>query len=263
MALEEVESEVISRRRLYEDVRDRLESDICSGRYAEGSFLPSERELMKRFGVGRPSIRDALQALQKMGLLRVGSGERARVARPTPSVLVHELRGAARVLLAEPEGLAQFLAARQLFEAALARRAAEVADAADIEALSRALETHRKALGDPQAATKADIAFHATIVGIVRNPIFKALHIAVSEWLEDLFARSNRASEASQALGYKAHTAIYEAIAAHDRDRAEREMASHLDLLIRQLTAPKPTATPVTTARRTARYSSGGRGRRD
>jgi hypothetical protein len=35
---------------------------------------------MKRFGVGRPSVRDALQALQKMGLLRVGSGERARVA---------------------------------------------------------------------------------------------------------------------------------------------------------------------------------------
>ena len=191
-----------------------------------GASLPSERELMKRFGVGRPSIRDALQALQKMGLLRVGSGERARVARPTPSVLVGELRGAARLLLAEPEGLAQFLAARKLFEAALARKAAEVADEADIEALARALEAHRAALGDPQAATKADIAFHADHRRHRPQPDLQGAARGRQRMAGGaLGARSNRASGESQALGCKAHAAIYEAIAAHDRDRAEREMA--------------------------------------
>jgi GntR family transcriptional repressor for pyruvate dehydrogenase complex len=265
MAFEEAESDVISRRRLYEDVRDRLEADICAGRYAQGGTLPSERELMKRFGVGRPSVREALQALQKMGLVRVGSGERTRVARPTPSVLVSELRGAARLLLAEPEGLYQFLSARKLFEAALARHAAEVANDADIEALGRALEAHRAALGNPQAAAKADIAFHAAIVGIARNPIFRALHAAVSEWLEEHWARSNRASGESQAIGFRAHSAIHDAIRAHDRDRAEREMAAHLDALIGQLTGPEPVERRITRprAQRTRRGSKGARERRD
>ena len=105
----------------------------------------------------------------------------------------------------------------------------------------------------------------AAIVGIARNPIFKALHAAVTEWLEEHWARSNRASGESQALGLKAHAAIYEAIAGHDRDRAEREMAAHLDRLIGQLAGPEPKNGRVRKppARRTTRGSKGGRARPD
>ena len=58
----------ILRRRLYEDVEMRLEAEITSGRVRAGDAIPSERDLMKRFGVGRPAIREAILSLSRKGL---------------------------------------------------------------------------------------------------------------------------------------------------------------------------------------------------
>jgi DNA-binding FadR family transcriptional regulator len=79
---------------------DRLIGAMQSGEYAPGSQLPSERELMVRFGVGRPAIREALQTLQQMGLIRITHGERARVIVPTPQTVVDQISGAMVQLLA-------------------------------------------------------------------------------------------------------------------------------------------------------------------
>src|SRR5215471_18628149 len=129
----------IRRRRLYEEVAGRLEGMIQEGHYSPGDQLPSERELMKQFGVGRPAVREALFALQKMGLVAVSSGERARVTRPTPKVVVESLSGAARHLLAAPDGVRHFQEARSFFEIGLARHAATHASDADIAELKAAL----------------------------------------------------------------------------------------------------------------------------
>jgi GntR family transcriptional regulator, sialic acid-inducible nan operon repressor len=48
-----------------------------------GDFLPSERELMQSYAVGRPSIREAMQNLQRMGLIEINHGERPRMATPS------------------------------------------------------------------------------------------------------------------------------------------------------------------------------------
>ena len=55
-----MERETITRRRLSDEVVDRLEGLIHSGEFGLGDKLPSERDLMERFGVGRPSVREAL-----------------------------------------------------------------------------------------------------------------------------------------------------------------------------------------------------------
>ena len=75
---------LIKQRKLSDEVAAHLEGMIRKGELAEAERLPSERELMRQFGVGRPSIREALLHLSKMGLVEVKSGERARVTRPTP-----------------------------------------------------------------------------------------------------------------------------------------------------------------------------------
>ena len=62
-----LERDVIQRRSLHEEVSARLEADIHTGRYAEGDQLPSERELMERYGVGRPAVREALLSLREWG----------------------------------------------------------------------------------------------------------------------------------------------------------------------------------------------------
>src|SRR3954452_8371400 len=114
----------VRRRKLYEEVADDLERMIQDGRYAAADLLPSERELMRQFGVGRPAVREALFHLQKMGLVEIKAGARARVAAPTPKAVVESLAGSVRYLLSAPNGVAHLQEVRAFFEAGLARHAA-------------------------------------------------------------------------------------------------------------------------------------------
>jgi GntR family transcriptional regulator, sialic acid-inducible nan operon repressor len=225
----EAERDPVRRRKLHEEVAVRLEDMMLSGRYAVGDQLPSERELMERFGVGRPAIREALMSLEKMGLVAISSGERARVTRPTPEVMVHQLSGAARHLLAEQDGVRHFQQARRMFETGLARHAAEHASPADVAELEAALERNHAALDrDLREFNRTDVAFHYALATITRNPIFTALHQAMVSWLTEQRTMSLKNPGASRGA-YGFHRRIYEAVAAHDPDGAERAMREHLD----------------------------------
>ncbi len=143
----------IKRRKLSHEVARKIEELILDRTYPPGGSLPSERELMRTFEVGRPSIREALFSLQKMGLVAVGNGERARVTSPTPQVLITELSGAARNFLATPDGMRHFQEARTQFEVVIAQLAARRSAAAGTEALARALAENEAALGDLAASS--------------------------------------------------------------------------------------------------------------
>ena len=143
--------------------------DPNSGELKPGELLPSERDLMSQFGVGRPAIREALFALGRMGLVEVANGERPRVSNPTPKTLIGELAGAARLMLSKPEGVHHFQEARMLFESALAEEAARVAGRADMLALERALRVNRQAIGEPVRFQQTDVAFHLAIASIPRS----------------------------------------------------------------------------------------------
>src|SRR5207244_12211642 len=86
-------SRPIRPQKLFEQVSARLEARIIDKTYDAGDLLPSERDLMREFGVGRPAIREALIHLRNMGLVELRSGERALVIRPTPELVVEALSG--------------------------------------------------------------------------------------------------------------------------------------------------------------------------
>ncbi len=201
---------------------------IRDGQFAPGDPLPSERELMEAFGVGRSAVREAMLALQRMGLVAVSSGERSRVVSPTAKALVSELAGAARLLLAQDGGVARFQQARALFEIGLARLAAQIASDEDIARLRAALEANRQSIGQPIRFQRTDVAFHLAIAQIPENQIFTSLHEAVVAWLTEQRAISGRMPGAGEAA-YEAHARICAAIAAHDPPAAEQAMQDHLD----------------------------------
>jgi DNA-binding FadR family transcriptional regulator len=208
-----------------------LEALIQQGDLKPGDPLPSERELMLSFGVGRPAIREALFALHRMGLVIVANGERPRVSSPTPERLVGELGGAARLLLAKPDGVRHFQHARTLFESALAEDAARVASAADVAALEQALAANAAALGDNLRFMKTDVAFHLAIATIPRNPIYLALHGAIVGWLEGQRSVALRRAGVDT-LALHAHQRIFDAIRAHDPTAAGQAMRAHLDAIV-------------------------------
>jgi GntR family transcriptional repressor for pyruvate dehydrogenase complex len=217
----------IRRRKLYEEIAERVERRIREEAIAPGDPLPSERQLMREFGVGRPAVREALFHLNRMGLVELRSGERARVAEPTAEAVVETLSGAARHFLSQPGGIDHFQQARAFFETGLARFAAENATVEDIAKLAAALEANRQAVGDVKKFGETDVAFHYAIAVIPRNPIYTALHAAIIEWLmEQRQVTLNILGQ--NRIAYEAHADIYRAIEARDSDEAERQMRTHL-----------------------------------
>ncbi|MHA1549490.1 MAG: FCD domain-containing protein [Alphaproteobacteria bacterium] len=212
---------------------EQIESQIVAGALEVGTKLPSERSLMEAFNVGRPAVREALLLLQRSGFIEVSSNGRPVVARPTTSKLVEQLSGAARSLLSSKEGEHSLQDARRLFEAAIARNAAEQATPKDIEVLEAALETNRASLGDIVAFERTDVAFHRTLAEIGDNPVFGALHEALSEWLSlQRHVALQVEGVAEDAL--QAHQKIFDAVAARQPEQAWRAMDQHLREIKRQ-----------------------------
>ena len=218
----------IRRKRLWEEVAERLEGMIAAGIYPRGTLLPSERELMRLFGTGRPSIREALFALARMGLVEISTGERATVTSPTPESMIWHLSGAARHFLAAPGGPGHFQDARLLFEAGIARVAANRATAEDLEALDRALRANVAARGDTRLFEQADVSFHYVLATATRNPIFLAVHDAIVAWLTGQRRLALRDSDA-ETVALEGHEGILDAVRARDADRAGMAMERHLE----------------------------------
>ena len=225
-------SEVIQRRKLFHEVAERLQETILSGGLRVGEPLPSERELMERYGVGRPAIREALLSLERTGLIAISGGERARVTRPSARGMVAGLDPAVRHWLADPSGIHHLQGARLLLEVALVRQAAETATKDDIALLRAALERNEAAGDDLRLFERTDVAFHYVFAEMSANPIFTAMHHAMIGWLTEQRSTTLKAAGAQRSAALS-HRSIYEAVAAHDPAAAEAGMRAHLDEVAR------------------------------
>ena len=220
--------EPIARRKLYREVLDRLLARIRAGEFPAGAWLPSERELMQTYGVGRPAVREALQSLERMGLVAIVHGEGAQVLPLTAESIIGQISDTALHLLEGSQDLLDSLQdARLMFESALVRHAAEHATHADIETLRVALETHRASVNDPQHFFETDMALHRAIAAVSRNPILVAAFQAMLRWLENFHQESVRVPGVERAT-LAEHVRIFERIAARDSEGAAKVIGRHL-----------------------------------
>jgi DNA-binding FadR family transcriptional regulator len=218
----------IQRRKLYQDVVERLMLRIQSGEIRPGDHLPPERELMDVYGVGRPAVREALQALERSGIVEISHGERAKVVVPTARDLILQIASGTRHLLqSQPDMLDHLKEARLFLEIGTARMAAQKAGPEDIEALRTRIEEQRAALTQMERFLACDMAFHREIARVSGNPIFPAVIEAVFQWAGDYYQPLVRAPGAEH-LTLQEHTRLVDAIAAHDPDAAEAAVRAHV-----------------------------------
>ena len=221
-------AEPITRRKLSDEVFDRLKRMITNGEVRPGDAMPSERELMERFGVGRPAIREAMQSLSNLGLLTISHGERARVCELTARSITHQVDIAAQIMLAtSPGSLGHLKTARLFFERGMAREAASKASDNDVAQLRELIVKQRASLGDAERFIAADMEFHITIASLAGNPIFTAVSEAMLGWLKrfhtELLIWSGKETHT-----LSEHEAIVSRIASRDAEAAEQAMADHL-----------------------------------
>jgi GntR family hexuronate regulon transcriptional repressor len=214
--------------RLYQDLARSLMEELASGRYPVGARLPAERELATTYNVSRPTVREAIIALEVQGLVEVKVGSGAYVRRlpgkedlPGFNITAFELTEA-RLLF---EGEAAALAATQASEDELD----------EIEALVEAIARENQ---QADGTEKSDREFHLAIARATRNTaIFNAI-----EHLWDLRASSPEAAllhEKARTANIKPvvdeHTAVLVALRARDPAAARAAMRAHLAQVIDSL----------------------------
>ena len=216
-------------RKLYQQVAGAIAGAIEQGRYHAGGRLPSERDLAEEFGVSRPTVREAMIALEIRGLVetRQGSGVYVTDARPdTPA----------------PEldiGAFELTESRRLFEGevcALAATTITDAELAEMDAILLQMIDENAFSGFTGEA--ADRRFHVAIAQSTRN----AAMVMVVENLWDLRYRSPLCAamlERGRAVGVRPliedHRAILDALKARDATRAREAMRAHLGHVIEDL----------------------------
>jgi GntR family transcriptional regulator, sialic acid-inducible nan operon repressor len=220
----------LGRRKRSDEIAEHIERAISTGEFKEGSPMPSEKELAERFGVGRPSVREALFTLQQQGLIEITSGTRARVTSPSGKFLIGQLATLIRRMTSTSQGHEHMEQTRLLLEAGVAWQAARVATDEDIQRLRIALDANTAALGNIGVFIRTDVAFHAELAVITRNPVFIGVYDALVGWLIDQRTTTIHMPGADT-LSIRDHTAIFDAVAARDPMRAFHEMTSHLRLI--------------------------------
>jgi DNA-binding FadR family transcriptional regulator len=218
--------------RLYRQIADQVRALIGSGEFPPHARLPAERDLARQLGVSRPSVREALIALEVEGWVEVRTGS---------GVYVRGRRGR-EPAPAEPAewGPLELIRARRVVEGETAALAATLGKRKDVQAISRAIESMRADAGREQPPLEGDRAFHLAIVDACGN-------IVLSETVQ-AFWESRRGPIFSRLGAYFAtvdtwraaiadHEAIRDAIAARDADGARRAMHRHLDRSHRRFSA--------------------------
>ena len=216
--------QTVEPRRLYRQVADQLRQLIEAGEFAIGDRLPPERELADQLGISRPTVREALIALEVEGRIRirVGSG-----------IYVTEPPRAAALAAETDEGPFELLRAREFIEGAIAAEAALQVQPADIELLDDVLGRMEDMSHPTEVTIALDREFHTTVAGILGNAVlvrfigelFDQRMNPYFELLSSYFENRNswRAAAAE-------HRAVRDAIAARDPERATAAMQEHLRL---------------------------------
>jgi len=220
----------LGQRKRADEVAELIERAISVGEFKQGAPMLSEKELAAHFGVGLPSVRQALLILQQQGLVEITKGARARVTPPSGKYLSGQVAAVVRRLAATERGREDMDQTRLLYEAGIAWQAARVATDEDINRLKSALDANAAALGNTSEFIRTDVAFHYELTVITRNPVFTGVHDALVGWLIDQRTTTIHMPDADR-LSIRDHTAIYEAVAARDPMRAFHEMTSHLRLI--------------------------------
>jgi GntR family transcriptional regulator, transcriptional repressor for pyruvate dehydrogenase complex len=197
---------------------------IEQGQLRSGDRLPPERELALQLGVSRASLRAGLRSLAAMGVVqtRHGSGSFITSGRPV-------LGTDALSFLAALHGFtpAQMFEARLVLEVSVAGLAAERAISDQLVVISDEATGMFASLGDPQAFLLHDALFHRAVAQASGNPILSALVNMVSELFREQRRQTiGRASDLKESA--EEHRAIYQAIRAHNPERARRMMNNHL-----------------------------------
>ncbi|WP_175412989.1 FadR/GntR family transcriptional regulator [Clostridium sp. AWRP] len=218
----------IKNTKVYEHVIVQIENMIMDGTLKRGDKLPSERELVDNFKVSRTSIREALRALQVIGLIDSRQGEGNFIKQSFEDSLFEPLSIIFMLQGGKPEEIMEVRKIIEVRTAAIAAEKINDEQLGNLERLANAFKTSK----DEKDNVELDKQFHYQIAQVTENFLIKNILNSMS-FLMDSFLKEARGkilvNEGNLSVLAAQHIKIYEAIKNHDAKMASEEMKKHLD----------------------------------
>ncbi len=227
----------IDTRRVYQQIADQLLHLIDTGEFTVESRLPSERDLAEKFKVSRPSVREALIALEVVGVVQIKMGSGVYVCKPEQA----KQKGRRESKIAAKEFAPfELIQARLLIESEIASQAALCRTDQDVEQLESLLNQMIERSEKNQNPLEADREFHSVLARASGNQVLASM---VEQMFDArmgvLFSRLSHYFDTSvtwnQAI--KEHRAIVRAIKARDPEKARLAMRHHMERAYKRFSA--------------------------
>ncbi|WP_026478938.1 FadR/GntR family transcriptional regulator [Alkaliphilus transvaalensis] len=220
--------------KVYEQVIHQIQSMIANGDLKSGDKLPSERQLAEELGVSRTSVREALRALQIIGLIEVRQGDGNFIKESFDTCLFEPLSVMFMLHQSKPQEIVDL---RRIIEVETATLAAKRITDEEIEELRGIIQelTILSEAEDEKNSVKVDKEFHYKIARASKNMILLNILNVISA-LMDSFIEDARGmilvNQKNKSILIKQHQKIFYAIEKRDPKEAAEAMGVHMDLII-------------------------------
>lgn len=220
--------QTVEPQRLYRQIAEQLRALISQGEFAAGTRLPAERDLAKQLGVSRPSVREALIAMEVEGWVEVRTGSGVYVLDRS----IRAKRADGPPIALTEWGPLELIRARRVVEGEIASMAASQARRKDRDAMRGAMDAMIADAKRGVLPLDGDRAFHTAIVEACGNVVL--IETVQSFWDSrrgPLFTRLTGYFETMKSwqCAITEHEAIFAAICAHDGPAARAAMHAHMD----------------------------------
>src|SRR5499425_2986 len=210
--------------RIYEEIVRQVKQLIAEGRLKTGDRLPPERELAEKFVVSRTSVREALRALESLGLIEIRPGEGTFVRQVSVDALVGPL---ALMMTSQREAIGELFEARRVLEPAIAALAASRATPDEVQEMERILENQAREVAAGRTGLAEDAAFHTAVGAAAHNHAITRIVHAIM----DLLTQSREESlntPGRPTRSHQDHRRILQSIARRNSSAARQAMLDHL-----------------------------------
>lgn len=229
----------IKTRKISGEIIEQIKKMILSGELKPGDKLLSERELSEELRVSRASVREALSALELMGLIEVRPGEGTHIKKASVEDIIQPL---SMMLLMQKDFAEDVLEVRKILEVGCARLAAVRRTDKELEAMDQALIQMEADINNDRLGAEADMRFHYTIALASHNILLIRLMNTIADSIQENL-RENREmlfnTPGTSDRLLKEHTAVYNAIKNQEPEEARNLMLQHLEMVQKEMLKEK------------------------
>ncbi|MFH2112997.1 MAG: FCD domain-containing protein [Spirochaetota bacterium] len=207
---------------------EEIKNMVRTGQLHQGDKLPNQNDFAEQLGVSRPSLREALNRLTKLGIIAQSPGVGTILKAENPDLWVENPPGP---LLADSTATLELVEARLCIEALAVEYAVDRMTKSELTALAQSVHKMRQAItkGDYRSYLREDVSFHCQIANASHNRYFIHMHVTLRGLMQTFTNDMYEHFPDLVSNSFDHHQGIFESIQARDKERAVREIRSHIE----------------------------------